>query len=114
MTTDIEKATFYIVGHVDGCFAAIGLRDARDLRDAWGDDGTTKEDMVIDVDEGLELNARMRRRIREQFPKLSDTDIDAAYDAAAASSIAYIVPSTKLAEIQAERHAEIRAESEAT
>ncbi|MDX0431148.1 hypothetical protein GOL30_18695 [Sinorhizobium medicae] len=88
--TDLEKAIFYIVGFVDGNFAAIGLRD----------DDTTEED-TLDVDEGKRLNAAMRRRIRKQFPSLSDEDIETAYNEASMNSIAYIPSPAKRAEIRA-------------
>ncbi|MEY9532170.1 hypothetical protein [Sinorhizobium fredii] len=91
--TDLERATFYIVGFVDGNFAAIGLRDA------FGE-GTTEEDH-IDADEGKRLHAAMCLRIREQFPSLSDEDIESAYNAASMNSVAYIPSPAKKAESRA-------------
>ena len=55
--TELEKATFYIVGFVDGCLAAINLRDPFD-------DGTTEEDEIEAVETERLLPA-MRKRIRE-------------------------------------------------
>jgi hypothetical protein len=91
--TELEEATYYIVGYVDGNFAAIGLRDP------FGD-GTTEEH-EIDGDEGKRLDAAMRLRIREQFPSLSDEDIETAYNAASMNSIAYIPSEAKKAEMRA-------------
>ncbi|MBY5849717.1 hypothetical protein GR223_10625 [Rhizobium leguminosarum] len=88
--TDLEKATFYIVGFVDGTFAAIGLRD---------DDTTEKDE--IDADESKRLDAAMRLRIRAQFPSLSDVDIETAYNAASMNTIAYIPSPAKKAEMRA-------------
>ncbi|TCA38492.1 hypothetical protein E0H72_26400 [Rhizobium leguminosarum bv. viciae] len=88
--TDLEKATFYIVGFVDGTFAAIGLRD----------DDTTEED-EIDADESKRLDAAMRLRIRAQFPSLSDEAIETAFNAASMNTIAYIPSPAKRAEMRA-------------
>ncbi|TWA15959.1 hypothetical protein FB004_11940 [Sinorhizobium medicae] len=91
--TDLEKAVFYIVGFVDGNFAAIGLRDS------FGE-GTTDED-ELEVEESERLVAAMRVRIRKQFPSLSDEDIDIAYNEASMTSIAYIPSPAKKAEMRA-------------
>lgn len=91
--TDLEKATFYIVGFVDGTFAAIGLRDP------FGD-GTTEEH-EIDEDESNRLDAAMRLRIRAQFPSLSDEAIETAFNAASMNTIAYIPSPAKMAAMRA-------------
>ncbi len=88
--TDLEKATFYIVGFVDGTFAAIGLRY----------EDTTEED-EIDADEGKRLNAAMRLRIRAQFPSLSDEAIETAFNAASMNTIAHIPSPAKKAAMSA-------------
>ncbi|CAN7518560.1 hypothetical protein LJR235_003563 [Pararhizobium sp. LjRoot235] len=93
MTDDLEKATYFIVGYIDGNFAAIGLRDP------FGE-GTTDED-EIDADEGKRLDAAMRLRIRAQFPSLSDEDIETAFNRASMNTIAYIPSPAKKAEMRA-------------
>ncbi|MBB4339523.1 hypothetical protein [Rhizobium leguminosarum] len=90
--TELEKATYFIVGFVDGSFAAIGLRDPFGVR---------PEEDEIDVDEGKRLDAAMRLRIRAQFPSLSDEDIETAYNAASMNTIAYIPSPTKKSEMRA-------------
>ena len=91
--TELEKATFYIVGFVDGCLAAINLRDPFD-------DGTTEEDEIEAVETERLLPA-MRKRIREQYPSLTDADIDAAYGSASMNSISYIPAPAKQAAMRA-------------
>jgi hypothetical protein len=90
--TDLEKATYYIVGFVDGCLTAVGLREP------FGDD-TTEEDEIAAV-ETKRLLPAMRKRIREQYPSLSDEDIDAAYNAASLNSVAYIPEPVRQAEMR--------------
>jgi hypothetical protein len=94
--TDLEKATYYIVGYVDGNLAAIGLRDLLGP-------GTTEEDVIDNPDEIERLDASMRVRIREQFPSLSDEDVEAAYNEASRVSIAYIPSPARKAEMLASR-----------
>jgi hypothetical protein len=101
--TDLEKATFYIVGYFDGNLAAIGLRDPFD------EDGGTTEENTIEPHEVARLETAMRKRIRKQYPSLTDADIDAAYTAASLTSLAYIPTPERQAQLNAEVDAELAA-----
>ncbi|MER8369016.1 hypothetical protein [Mesorhizobium sp. M1378] len=89
--TDLEKATYYIVGYCDGNLAAIGLSDP------FGD-GTTDE-VSIEPEETARLLAAMRLRVREQYPSLSEADVETAYNAASLNTIAHVPSPARRAEL---------------